>query len=138
MSGAKEAALRHVEAFNSHNLEALGANETQDVEWVAPGGIVLRGPDQVKSFQKVYWDAFPDAQVVNENQIVADPYVITEGAFTGTHSGTFRTPSGDIPATGLAVKVRYCTIQRIEDGLVASEHLYFDQAEMLGQLGLLS
>lgn len=137
MDGAKEAAERHVQAFNSHDLEALGANEAEDVEWVAPGGIVLRGPEQVKGFQKVYWEAFPDAQILSENQVVADPYVITEGAFTGTHTGTFRTPNGDIPATGLPVKIRFCTVQRVEDGLVASEHLYFDQAEMLGQLGLL-
>lgn len=136
MGSAKEVADRHVAAFNAHDPEAHAANETEDIEWVMPGGIVLRGPEQVIGLQKIYWEAFPDVKVTALNQIVADPYVVTEGTFTGTHKGTLRTPQGDIAATGNELKLRYVSVQRIEKGKVASEHLYFDQAEFMTQLGL--
>ncbi len=136
MGNAKRAADRHVAAFNAHDLEAHAANETRDIEWVQPGGISLRGPDQVKANQKLLWEAFPDAMVTPINQIVADPYVVTEATLTGTHTGTLRTPNGDIPPSGRSIKLRYASVQRIEGDLVASEHLYFDQSEMIAQLGL--
>jgi steroid delta-isomerase-like uncharacterized protein len=137
MRSAKEAADSHVAAFNAHDAEGHAANETPDIEWVQPGGIVLRGPDQVIASQRLFWEAFPDAKVNLVNQIVADPFVVTEGTFTGTQTGTLRTPNGDIPPTGKAIKLRYVSVQRVEKGLIASEHLYFDQAEMMAQLGLM-
>lgn len=80
---------------------------------------------------------FPDVKVTVVNQIVADPYVVTEGIFAGTHTGTLRTPQGDVPPTGNQIKLRYVTVQRVEKDKVASEHVYFDQAEFMTQLGLM-
>lgn len=137
MGSAQQAAERHVAAFNAHDLEAHAANETPDVEWIQPGGITLRGPEQVKQLQGIFWAAFPDAKASADNRIVADPYVVTEGTFTGTHTGVWRTPNGDIPPTNKRIKMRYVTIQKVEGELIASEHLYFDQAELMTQLGLM-
>ena len=137
MEEAVEVAKRHMAAFNAHDIEAHKANEAADVEWVVPGGITLRGPDQVAQFQSIYWEALPDVKVIPVNQVVGGSTIVTEGFFEGTHTGTLRTPQGDIPPSGNRIRLRYATIQRVENGLVASEHLYFDQLEFLTQLDAL-
>jgi steroid delta-isomerase-like uncharacterized protein len=132
---AKEIAARHMAAFNAHDEAAHMAGETPDIEWVQPGVGPLRGPDQVIQAQRILWDALPDATIEPVNQIDDGTTVVTEGILNGTHTGTLRTPAGDIPASGNRVSLRYVTVQRLRDELVESEHLYFDQLEFLTQLG---
>ena len=60
-----------------------------------------------------------------------------EGRFIGTHSGVMRTPAGDVAATGRHVDFRWMSSYEVRGDEPASEHLYFDQAELLGQLGLM-
>jgi steroid delta-isomerase-like uncharacterized protein len=133
----EEAAQRHDDAFNAHDPEARMATETQDVESVLPGGITLRGPEEVVGFLGVFWEALPDAQITHSNKFISGDSIVLEGTITGTHSGTFRGPQGDIPATGNRVELRYASVKRIRDGRVFSEHLYFDQLHFLQQLGAL-
>ncbi len=136
MTSTKEAADRHVKAFNDKNLEEFVGNESPDIEFVIPGGITLRGRDQVREYMKLFWNAFPDIKVVATNQVIADDIAVTEQTYSGTHTGTLRTPMGDIPATGKRVQGRQLAVQRVKNGQVWSEHLYFDQMEFLGALGL--
>ena len=63
--------------------------------------------------------------------------VAAEGRFIGTHTGVMRTPDGEIPATGRQVDFRWMSSYEIRGEELTSEHLYFDQAEFLGQLGLM-
>jgi steroid delta-isomerase-like uncharacterized protein len=137
MADALEAARRHDAAFNAHDAEARMATETADIESVLPGGITLRGREQVVTFLSSFWDALPDARLTLENELAAGDTVVTEGILTGTHSGAFRVPDGEIPASGNLVTLRYASVKRIRDGQVASEHLYFDQLAFLRQLGAL-
>jgi hypothetical protein len=137
MNEAQAAAERHTAAFNAHDLEAHMANESPDIEWVQPGGISLRGPGAVAESQKIFWAAIPDAKVEPLNRVVAGSTVVTEGYMTGSQTGTLRTPHGDIPPSGNRIRLRFVTVQRVENGLIASEHLYFDQLEFLAQIGAL-
>ena len=136
MTSTKESADRHVKAFNDKNLEEFVDNESPDIEFVIPGGITLRGRDQVREYMKLLWSAFPDIKVVATYQVVAGDTVVTEQSYSGTHTGTLRTPKGDIAPTGKRVLGRQVAVQRVKDGQVWSEHLYFDQMEFLGALGL--
>lgn len=137
MASTKEAADRHLRAFNDKNLEEFVGNEAPDIEFVIPGGITLRGREQVREYMKLFWNAFPDMTVTANHQVVAGDTAVTEATFSGTHLGILRTPNGDIPATHKAVRGRQVAVQRVKDGQVWSEHLYFDQMEFLGALGLL-
>jgi steroid delta-isomerase-like uncharacterized protein len=137
MASTKEAANRHVQAFNQKNLEEFVSNESPDVEFVIPGGITLRGRDQVSEYMQIFWSAFPDMNVSENYQVISGDTAVTESTYRGTHTGTLRTPNGDIPATGKRVQGRQVTVQRVKDGQVWSEHLYFDQMEFLGALGLI-
>ena len=137
MASTKEAADRHVQAFNSKDLQEFVDNESPDIEFVIPGGITLRGRDQVKEYMKLFWSAFPDMKISESSQVIAGDTAVTESTYSGTHTGTLRTPNGDIPATGKRVQGRQVAVQRVKDGQVWSEHLYFDQMEFLGALGLI-
>ncbi len=135
MTEGLEAARRHDEAFNSHDAAARVATVTADIESVLPGGMTLRGPDQVAEVVGRFWEALPDVRVIADNEITSGAFAVIEGRLIGTHSGTFRTPQGDIPPSGNQVSLRYASVKRIEGGKIASEHLYYDQMEFLQQIG---
>jgi predicted ester cyclase len=73
----------------------------------------------------------------NERPLAEGSVVAAEGRFTGTHTGVMRTPAGDVAATGRQVDFRWMSSYEVRGDELASEHLYFDQAELLGQLGLM-
>jgi predicted ester cyclase len=99
-----------------------------------PGGMKLRGREQVDVLHS-FWEALPDATITWENHVESGPMIAGEGVITGTHSGPFRTPQGEIPPSGKQVRLPYAFVRRVESGKIASEHLYFDQMEFLQQLG---
>jgi steroid delta-isomerase-like uncharacterized protein len=137
MADPMEAASRHDEAFNAQDVDGRLATEAPDIELVMPGGMTLRGREQTLEVVKVFWEALPDGRISADNQFAAGDTVVAEGTLSGTHTGTFRTPQGDIPASGNRVTLRYATVKQIRDGKVAAEHLYFDRLEFLQQLGAL-
>ncbi len=132
---ATETPQRHDEAFNAQDAEGRMAVEAPDIEAVLPGGLSLRGSDQLLQVVRAFWEALPDARIVNENRFVAGDAVVSEGILTGTHTGTFRAPPGDVPPSGKLVSLRFASVKQIRDGRVAQEHLYFDQLEFLQQIG---
>lgn len=133
-----ELARRHDEAFNSHDPDGRMAIESSEVEVLYPGGLELRGPEQVLQMVRAFWEAMPDGTIDVESQWAAGDVVFAEGTLRGTQTGGFKTPQGEIPASGNLVSVRYATVKRFEDGELVSEHLYFDQLEFLQQLGAMN
>jgi steroid delta-isomerase-like uncharacterized protein len=137
MADPVEAARRYDEAFNAQDVDARLANLTTDTQLTLPGGTTLNGPEQAAAIARSFWEALPDGRISSENEVAAGDTVVTEGTLTGTHSGTFRSPQGDIPASGNPVTLRYVSVKQIRDGKVAAERLYFDQLEFLQQIGAL-
>jgi steroid delta-isomerase-like uncharacterized protein len=138
MADVIEIARRHDDAFNSHDADRRVAIEAPDIEFVMPGGVTLRGHDQVKEVVRAFWEALPDARISPDDLVAAGNVVVVEGTIAGTHTGTFRTPQGEIPPSGNPVTLRYAAVKRFRDDRLVSEHLYFDQLEFLQQLGALS
>jgi steroid delta-isomerase-like uncharacterized protein len=135
--GPAEVARRHDEAWNSKDVEARTALCSPDIETELPGGMQLRGLDQVNQMEAVFWEALPDSQIKRLEEFVAGETVITEGTLSGTQTGPFRTPQAEIPPSGNHVSLRYASVKRVADGKLVSEHLYFDQMEFMMQLGAL-
>jgi predicted ester cyclase len=96
-----------------------------------------RSSEQVLGFLGVFWDAFPDGRLETSRLFAEGSVVAAEGRFIGTHTGVMRTPAGDFAATGRNVDFRWMSSYEVRGDELASEHLYFDQAELLGQLGLM-
>jgi predicted ester cyclase len=138
MADVIELARRHDDAFNSHDADGRAAIEAPDIEVVMPGGIELRGHEQAMEAVRAFWEALPDGTITTNERLAAGDVVVTEGVLAGMHSGTFRTPQGEIPPTGRRVSLRYATVKRFEDDRLVSEHLYFDQLEFLQQLDAMS
>jgi SnoaL-like polyketide cyclase len=58
--------------------------------------------------------------------------------FTGSHDGgTLASPAGEIPATHKTLNGRRVQIFRVEGETVADTRLYFDQVQVMTQLGLM-
>ena len=133
----RDVAQRHDEAWNAKDVEGRKATTAPDLEVEMPGGMHFKGLDQVLQVEAAFWEALPDSRLTRTDEYVAGDVVIAEGSLTGTQTGVFRTPQGEIPASGNPVNLRYASVKRVVDGKVASEHLYFDQMEFLGQLGAL-
>jgi predicted ester cyclase len=127
---------RNITALNARDIEACLANQQPDVELVLPGGVTLHGRDQLRQYMESQWIAFPDGALSFGEQVLGKDLAATELGFTGTHTGPMTTPQGSIAPTGRRVSVRFASILQIKEGLVASEHIYLDQLEMLTQLGL--
>jgi len=49
----------------------------------------------------------------------------------------FRTPTGEVPATGRLVDFSWMSAYEARGDKLDSEHLFFDQVELLTQLGLM-
>jgi steroid delta-isomerase-like uncharacterized protein len=136
MATANQVVQRNMDAFNAKDMDAFIANQCPEVEFVLPGGITIRGRDEVRQQLQANWTAFPDGTVTCMGQVATGDGAATEILFTGTHTGPLSTPNGTLPPTGRRISLRQASVHRIEDGLAASEHVYFDQVELMTQLGL--
>jgi limonene-1,2-epoxide hydrolase len=102
----------------------------------APGMAQLAGREAAETMWTTWQQAFPDNRIETIAIHADDRGGVHEFRGTGTHSGTLRGQAGEIPATGRTVDMRMCGVYEIDEGKITSYHLYFDQAELLGQLGL--
>ncbi len=127
----------NIKALNTRDIEEVLANQQPDAELVIPGGVTLRGHEQIGPYTEALWQAFPDGTFSFSGQVLADDAAATELVFVGTHTGPLATPSGEIPPTGRRVTLHSVSILRFRDGLIASEHAYLDQLEFMTQLGLM-
>jgi predicted ester cyclase len=134
MADPKRVVERHVEAFNAQDADA--DRWSDDADFVAPNAS-MHSREQVLRFLGVFWDAFPDGRLETSPLLAEGSVVAAEGRFIGTHTGVMRTRAGDVAATGRHVDFRWMSSYEVRGDELASEHLYFDQAELLGQLGLM-
>jgi heme-degrading monooxygenase HmoA/predicted ester cyclase len=128
---------RDIELWNAKDREGwMAGHDLHRLEAWAPGGLRLTGREAADTVWSMYNDAFPD----NRIEIIAihadDRGGVHEGHATGTHTGPLRGPGGEIAATGKTAQVDFCEVYEFEEGKITSRHLYFDQAEMLAQLGI--
>lgn len=137
MADAREVARLHDDAWNAKDVEARKSYCAPDIETEMPGGMHLKGLDQVLQVEAAFWQALPDSQIKRTNEFIAGDTVIAEGFLTGTQTGVFPTPQGEIPSSGNPVNLRYASVKRVSDGMVVSERLYFDQMEFMMQIGAL-
>ena len=134
MPDAKDVILKHIAAFNDRDSDAEPF--AADAEMVAPGAQVS-GRDDVIGFLGVFHEAFPDGRLEVKKLLSDGPAAAAEGTFVGTHDGVLHTPNGDVAPTGRAIEFRWAAVYATDGDALKSEHLFFDQMDFLGQLGLL-
>ena len=135
--GPAEVANAHDDAWNQKDAEGRKRLTSPGMELEMPGGMNFKGVEQIQMVEGAFWEALPDSQIKISDRFVDGDTVISEGALTGSHTGTFRTPQGDVPASGNVVTLRFASVKLIGGGQIVSERMYFDQMEFLGQIGAL-
>ena len=136
MASAQEVGEQFTAAFNSHDEERMRELTAEDAVFEGPGARV-GGKDATVGYAMAWINAFADAKLEVHNEIVAGDWVVQEFTFVGIHTGTLQSPAGDIPPTNRLLRGRATQIIRVEDGHVADTRLYFDQVDVMTQLGLM-
>ncbi|MDQ6729914.1 MAG: ester cyclase [Actinomycetota bacterium] len=135
MAGAKDVIQKHIAAMNDRDSDA--DPWAADAEMVAPGGGQASGRDGVIGFLGVFQETFPDLRLEIKKLLTDGSAAAAEGTLAGTHDGVLHTPNGDVAPTGRAVELRWAAVYVTAGDTLKSEHLFFDQMDFLGQLGLL-
>lgn len=129
---------RYYEAFNSRQFERYGEFFTEDVELIAPGGLVARGLEAMKAFDRGWTQGFSDARITLTRQVADAETVASENLIAGTHDGILRTPGGDLPPTVRHTDGEaYTVVVHARDGKFSAMHVYYDQIQLPAALVLM-
>lgn len=136
--GEARAAIDHMTvAMVTHDRAALAAAYAEDAVAVTPDEGELKGRDEVVGYLSRLLDALPDFRWEPLAEHESGDTSIDEGWVVGTNTGDIVLGDGTtVPATGKSVRVRGCDIATVSGGLIVRHHFYFDQMELLTQLGL--
>ena len=130
--------VRH--EFNTRNTDDTLATMVDDAYVnhvpVLTGGV---GHDQLREFYATHFIPRmpPDTEMTPVSRTIGDDRLVDELIFKFTHTIHMDWMLPGIAPTGRRVEVPLVVIVRFRDGKLAHEHIYWDQASVLVQLGLL-
>ena len=138
MGEARDVIDRMTECMEKKDLEGLASVYSPDAVITTPDEGEIKGREQIVQYLKAFTDAFPDLGWEPLAKHESGNTSADEGWVVGTNTGPLKTPTGEtLPATGKQVRLRSVDIATVENGLIVRHNFYFDQMEVLGQLGLL-
>jgi len=137
MGDPREIVAAASEAFNAHDETAMRALYAPNVLFEAPGDVRLEGSEAAVQYAMAWLRAFPDARLTIHDTVAEGEWVVTRFTFDGTHTEPLAGPGGEIPATGRRLAGRGSEAFRVRGDRIVEDHLYFDQVQVLTQLGLL-
>jgi ketosteroid isomerase-like protein len=107
----------------------------EDAETSDPSG-KFKGKKQIVDSFKVWKTAFPQGTGEVTNQIAMGEHVTSEVIYKTTHTGPFVSPTGTIQATNKPVVLKTVLITTFRNGLIQRARTYFDQSDLMTQLGV--
>ncbi|HYX85200.1 MAG TPA: nuclear transport factor 2 family protein [Gaiellales bacterium] len=136
---AKELFLEAMRRSDAREHEGFLAMQAADTTWVVPGGMELRGIEQLRGWLEPFWQGFSTSRHDLTRVFEDGNTVFAEGVWTGTNDGALQMPQGTLPPTGRTVTFPFAIVVTgdLDRGVATSVHVYFDQLEFLGQLGQL-
>ena len=130
--------VRH--EFATHNTEETLATMVEDAyvnhSPVLTGGV---GKDELREFysKRFIPQMPPDTEMTPVSRTIGNDQLVDEMVFKFTHTSRMDWMLPGIAPTGKRVEVPLVAIVRFREGKLAHEHIYWDQASVLVQLGLL-
>jgi predicted ester cyclase len=103
----------------------------------APGDVRLVGSDANTEFLMGWVSAFPGGCWTVSNEVASGDWVVDQFTYEGTHEAPLPGPDGEIPATQRRIAIRGVEIFRIVGDKIAEDHIYYDQVQVLEQLGVM-
>jgi predicted ester cyclase len=137
MADARQVGADFVAAFNDHDESRIRELNAENGVLEAPGDVRIEGGEAATQYAMAWLNAFPDARLTVSNELVSGDWVAQEFTFEGTHEGVLTGPAGEIPATNRRLRGRGVQVFRVENDAVVDTRLYFDQVQILTQLGLM-
>jgi len=133
---------RHVEAELAGDLDGTMATMTDDPHLnhvpTMAGGVGRTGVQAFYRDHLVGKFFPPDVTMTNISRTVGQDQLVDEIAITFTHTRQIDWLLPGIPATGKRVEMAVAVIVGFTDGKISHEHIYWDQASVLVQIGLLN
>src|SRR5437016_5634696 len=126
--------------FSTRNTEDTLATMVEDAYVnhipVLTGGV---GRDELREFysKRFIPQMPPDTEMTPVSRTIGEDQIVEEMVFKFTHSIPMDWMLPGIPPTGKRVEVPLVAIVQFRDGKLAHEHIYWDQASVLVQIGLL-
>ncbi|MBJ7450798.1 MAG: ester cyclase [Blastococcus sp.] len=136
MGQAREVMDGITAAIMSGDRAAIERLYASDAVVEAPDVPRIEGAAAIADYHLSLHRGFPDAGWESRSSIEVGDIAIDEGWFVGTHTDVLSTPDGDLPPTGRAVRARAFDICEVQDGRCVSHRMYYDQLDLLAQLGL--
>src|SRR6478735_3703764 len=130
--------VRH--EFATRNTEDTLATMVEDAYVnhipVLTGGV---GRDELREFysKRFIPQMPPDTEMTPVSRTIGEDQLVDEMVFKFTHSIHMNWMLPGVAPTGKRVEIPLVAIVRFRDGKLAHEHIYWDQASVLVQLGLL-
>jgi len=132
---------KHVGAELEGDLETTMATMTDNPHLhnvpVMTGGIGIVGVRDFYANHLVGKFFPPDVEMILISRTIGDEQIVEELVIKFTHTMVIEWMLPGIDPTGKKVEVAFAVIVKTEDGKIAHEHIYWDQATVLVQLGLL-
>ena len=127
-----EFSTRHTEKTLATMVEDAYVNHVP----VLTGG---SGRDELREFysKRFIPQMPPDTEMTPVSRTIGDDQIVDEMVFKFTHTIPMDWMLPGIPPTGKRVEVPLVAIVRFREGKLAHEHIYWDQASVLVQIGLL-
>jgi carboxymethylenebutenolidase len=127
-----EFSTRHTE----HTLDTMVEHAYVNHIPVLTGG---SGRDELREFysKRFIPQMPPDTEMTPVSRTIGEDQLVDEMIFKFTHTISMDWMLPGIPPTGKRVEVPLVAIVRFRDGKLAHEHIYWDQASVLVQIGLL-
>jgi carboxymethylenebutenolidase len=126
--------------FVQHDADAAIATMVPDAYVndipVMTGGV---GLDEVHEFYAKHFipKTPPDTEIIPVSRTIDTEQLVDEFVFKFTHTVWMDWMLPGVAPTGKQVEVPFVAIIRLRGGKVAHEHIYWDQASVLVQLGLI-
>ncbi|MBV9789045.1 MAG: ester cyclase [Chloroflexi bacterium] len=79
----------------------------------------------------------PDTETTTISRTIGTDQIVEESVASFTHTMQMDWMLPGIPPTGKRIEIAVVVIIRFQDGKIAHEHIYWDQASVLVQLGLI-
>jgi carboxymethylenebutenolidase len=130
--------VRH--EFATHNTEETLATMVEDAYVnhipVLTGGV---GRDELREFYSKRFIPHmpPDTEMIPISRTIGNNQLVDEMLFKFTHTIQMDWMLPGVAPTGKRVEVPLVAIVQFREGKLAHEHIYWDQASVLVQLGLL-
>ena len=119
--------------FDERNMEIINEQYfTEDVTVVIPGDNIV-GIEGTKNYYGNFLTGFSDAEFTFVDIFGQGDKLVKHWNFKGTHDGDFF----GIPPTGKSLNLYGTTLILMEDGKIKQEQDFFDNLDMLTQLGVI-